>query len=66
MGQTKKVIAHQIIIKTQEEKESKVYIDTETLEELNDPEHLMAIKKSREEYHRGEARPFKELLNKLK
>lgn len=64
MRQIKKATAHQITIKTQEE--GKVYLDPETLEELHDPEHILAVKNSREEYRRGEARPFKELLNKLK
>lgn len=58
-----KAVAHQI---TMAVPENTKYIDSETLEELNDPEHILAIKKSREEYRRGNYHDFRELLSKLK
>lgn len=63
MTKLNKVVAQQIHIRTAGKQS---FIDPETREELNDPKHIMAIKKSRQEYRRGEVRPFKELFNKLK
>lgn len=58
-----KSFAHQMSVVMPEKNQS---LDLETLEELNDPKPILAIKKAREEYRRGEVHDIKELLSKIK
>ncbi len=58
-----KAVAHQISVAMPEKTHS---MDPETLEELNDPKHILAIKKSREEYKKGNFTDFRKFLSELK
>jgi len=66
MKQKNKSIAELISIRPQTVVPAGIYLDPETRDDLKDKKHLLAVKKSREEYSQGKFQDAREFLKTLK